>query len=83
MRRLYFGRSTRVLGWVGHLVKFIYERCTLVLGQSRGFLGSIARYCSDPKKIRYFPSWAEEVFNQPDLVPAPEVPVLKPDKTNK
>lgn len=70
-------RSPRVLGWVGHLVTFIYERCTLVLGQSRGFLGSIAKYCSDTQKIRYFPSWAEEVFNQPDLVPAPEVPVLE------
>lgn len=70
-------RSPRVLGWVGHLVKFIYERCTLVLGQSRGFLASIAKYCSDTQKIRYFPSWAEEVFNEPDLVPAPEVPVLE------
>jgi colanic acid biosynthesis glycosyl transferase WcaI len=70
-------RSPRVLGWVGRLVKFIYERCTLVLGQSRGFLLSIAKYCSDTQKIRYFPSWAEEVFNQPDLVPAAEVPVLE------
>ena len=70
-------RSPRVLGWVGRLVKFIYERCTLVLGQSRGFLSSIAMYCSDTQKIRYFPSWAEEVFNQPDLVPAVEVPVLE------
>ena len=70
-------RSPRVLGWVGYLVKFIYERCTLVLGQSRGFLGSIAKYCSDTQKIRFFPSWAEEVFNEPDLVPAPEVPALE------
>lgn len=69
-------RSPRVLGWVGHLVRFIYERCTLVLGQSRGFLASIAKYCSNTQKIRYFPSWAEEVFSQPDLVPALEVPVL-------
>lgn len=67
-------RSPRVLGWVGHLVKFIYERCTLVLGQSRGFLESIASYCSDTQKIHYFPSWAEEVFCQTGL-PAPEVPV--------
>lgn len=70
-------RSPRVLGWIGHLVKFIYERCTLVLGQSRGFLSSIAKYCSDTQKIRYFPSWAEEVFDQSGLVPAAEVPVLK------
>lgn len=70
-------RSPRVLGWVGHLVKFIYERCTLVLGQSRSFIGRIAQYCSDTQKIRYFPSWAEEVFEEPDLVPAPEVSVLE------
>jgi colanic acid biosynthesis glycosyl transferase WcaI len=68
-------RSPMVLGWVGHLVRFIYERCTLVLGQSRGFLPKIAKYCSDAKKIRYFPSWAEEIFNKADLVPAHEVPV--------
>ena len=70
-------RSPRVLGWVGKLVKFIYEHCTLVLGQSRGFLASIAKYCSDTQKIRYFPSWAENFFSQPDLLPAPEVPVLE------
>jgi glycosyltransferase involved in cell wall biosynthesis len=70
-------RSPMVLGWVGHLVRFIYERCTLVLGQSRGFLPKIAKYCSDAKKIRYFPSWAEEIFNEADLTPAPEVPVQK------
>jgi colanic acid biosynthesis glycosyl transferase WcaI len=68
-------RSPRLLGWIGHMVKFIYERCTLVLGQSRGFLGSIAKYCSDTQKIRYFPSWAEEVFDRPDLASAPEVPL--------
>jgi colanic acid biosynthesis glycosyl transferase WcaI len=67
-------RSKRVLGWIGGLVRFIYERCTLVLGQSRSFFQSIAEYCSDTDKIRYFPSWAEEVFSQPNLVPAPEVP---------
>jgi glycosyltransferase involved in cell wall biosynthesis len=67
-------RSPMVLGWVGRLVAFIYQRCTLVLGQSRGFLASIAKYCSDTQKIRYFPSWAEEIFNQTDVVPAVEVP---------
>lgn len=70
-------RSPMVLGWIGHLVRFIYERCTLVLGQSRGFLTKIAKYCLDTKKIRYFPGWAEEIFNEAILVPAPEVPVQK------
>ena len=69
-------RSTKVLFVVGRMVSFIYKRCELVLGQSRGFLGSIAKYCDDAKKIRYFPSWAEDVFIQREIKPAPEVPVL-------
>lgn len=68
-------RSARVLSVVGRMIAFIYNRCALVLGQSRGFLGSIAKYCDDNDKIRYFPSWAEDVFVQNDLRPAPEVPV--------
>lgn len=71
-------RSPRVLRWVGHLVSFIYNRCALVLGQSRAFLGSIGRYCRDGSKIRYFPSWAENLFQQTDAAKAPEVP----DATN-
>lgn len=67
-------RSPRVLAWVGHIVRFIYNHCTLVLGQSRGFLDSIARYCDDKSKIRYFPSWAEDVFMDGSVQPAPEVP---------
>lgn len=67
-------RSPRLLNWVGHMVRFIYNRCTLVLGQSRGFLGSIANYCNDKAKIRYFPSWAEDVFADEKVKPAPEIP---------
>lgn len=66
-------RSPRLLGWVGRLVSFIYNRCTLVLGQSRGFQASISQYCLDISKIRYFPSWSEDVFAQSDVAPAPEV----------
>jgi len=68
-------RSARVLSVVGRMIAFIYNRCALVLGQSRGFLRSIAKYCDDNDKIRYFPSWAEDVFVQNDLRPAPEVQV--------
>lgn len=67
-------RSPRVLGAVGRLVSFIYNRCTLVLGQSQGFKASIAKYCDDPRKIRYFPSWSERVFAEAHAMPAPEVP---------
>ena len=67
-------RSPRVLRMVGLLVSFIYNRCALVLGQSRAFLDSIGRYCRDRSKIRYFPSWAENLFLQADGAKAPEVP---------
>lgn len=67
-------RSPRILAWVGHMVRFIYNRCTLVLGQSRSFLVSIAHYCDDKAKIRYFPSWAEDLFMDGHVQPAPEVP---------
>jgi colanic acid biosynthesis glycosyl transferase WcaI len=40
-------------------------------------LPKIAKYCSNANKIRYFPGWAEEVFNKAVLVPAPEVPLQK------
>lgn len=66
-------RSPKILAAVGSMVSFIYNRCALVLGQSRGFLGSLAKYCTDTTKIRYFPSWAEDVFIHDDLKPAPEV----------
>jgi len=66
-------RSHRVLGWVGRVVSFIYNRCTLVLGQSRGFLGSIGKYCLNKNKIRYFPSWAEDLFTEEKVAPAAEI----------
>jgi colanic acid biosynthesis glycosyl transferase WcaI len=68
-------RSPKVLSLVARLVRFIYDRCTLVLGQSRGFLSGIAKHCSEVEKIRYFPSWAEENFEPLGMVLAPEVPV--------
>jgi colanic acid biosynthesis glycosyl transferase WcaI len=69
-------RSPLLLRLVGHLVRFIYDRCTLVLGQSRSFLNSIAKHCTDKKKIRYFPSWAEDVFAEAYIKPAAEVAVM-------
>jgi len=68
-------RSSMMLAAIGRMVSFIYNRCALVLGQSRGFLGNIAKYCKDSDKIRYFPSWAEDVFCREEICPAPEIPV--------
>lgn len=68
-------RHPGALALVGRLVRFIYNRCTLVLGQSRSFLPSIARHCDDPGKVRYLPSWAEDVFQDAAADPAPEIPL--------
>jgi colanic acid biosynthesis glycosyl transferase WcaI len=67
-------QSPKVLGAVAQMVRFIYNRCTLVLGQSRSFLPSIASHCDDPSKVRYFPSWAEDVFQEPVDEPVSEIP---------
>lgn len=58
-------KSKFLLKLIGKLVSFIYNRCDLVLGQSKTFLDGIALYCCDREKIKYFPSWAEEIFSRP------------------
>lgn len=55
--------SRRMLLLVGRLVKFIYRRCALILVQSRLFRHSIVDYAGPQAKIRYFPGWAEAVFD--------------------
>ncbi len=67
-------RSTKVLRWIAYMVSFIYNRCTLVLGQSRAFMVGIGKYCNDQSKIRYFPSWSEDVFRDQEVIKAPEIP---------
>ncbi len=66
-------RSEILLSLVGRMVSFIYDNCDLVLGQSKGFVGQISKYCSNLGKIKYFPSWAESVFDNKDSGYAPEV----------
>jgi len=67
-------RSPMALGAVALIVRFIYNRCTLVLGQSRSFLPQIANYCDDTSKVRYFPSWAEDIFQHQLNEPVSEIP---------
>jgi len=67
-------RSKRMLSLIGRGVRLIYDHCTLVLGQSRSFVPSISGYCSDPTKVRYYPSWAEAMFVSDGVKKAPEVP---------
>jgi glycosyltransferase involved in cell wall biosynthesis len=68
-------RSPLLLSLVGRLVRFIYRRCALVLGQSRAFAGNVERYAGGIERFRYFPQWSEALFSiDPALVEAaPEV----------
>jgi len=67
-------RSKRILKYIGLLVSFIYNRCDLLLAQSRSFIGCMQRYCKAENKIHYFPSWAEDTFSNTETSNAKEVP---------
>ena len=66
-------QSPFLLKMVGMLVKFIYRHCDLILAQSQSFIKGIGKYCGDREKIRYFPSWSEELFNQQVVAAATEI----------
>lgn len=68
-------RSARGLALVGRLVAFIYRRCDRILAQSRAFFPNIEHWSGDATRIRYFPAWAEAVFdgNRDQVESAPEL----------
>lgn len=59
---------------VGSFVKLIYRSTDLLLIQSPAFETSVRRYAPKNAEIRYFPSWADAVFDAQLPEPAPEVP---------
>lgn len=73
-------KTERQLKAVGHLCRFIYRRCDLILGQSRAFIDPIRRWAGSSERFRYFPQWSEEVFDAAaaPAVPAPEIKALGP-----
>jgi colanic acid biosynthesis glycosyl transferase WcaI len=68
-------KSPWILGMVGCIVRFIYQRCDRILVQSRAFVPNVERYGRAPDRIRYFPGWAEPIFlaDLAQVEPAPEV----------
>ena len=54
--------SRLILLIIGKLVSFIYSKCELILGQSKGFEDEINKYSFKKEKFRYFPSWSEDLF---------------------
>lgn len=68
-------RAPSILNAVGRLVSFIYERCDLILAQSRSFVPQILKYCPPGRRVEYFPSWSDAEFNSDGVEAAPEVPL--------
>lgn len=74
-------RSRWITRAVSRLVGFIYDRCALVLVQSRAFIPAVLRHSTRPDagdRIRYFPSWSEALTDDGIADPAPEIP-WRPD----
>lgn len=69
-------RSRWLLAMVGRLVSFIYLHCDLILAQSNSFIPAIRNYAGKGRRVEYFPSWAESIFRDAEVGPAPEVPVV-------
>ncbi len=71
-------RSRTMLWVVGKLVSLIYNRCDLILAQSKSFITHIQKYAGSRIRVLYFPNWAESIYESSHTIPAPEVP-LKPE----
>ena len=58
-------------------MQFIYQRCDRILAQSQAFFPAIERWGGARERIRYFPAWAEAVFENTDS-PVALAPELAP-----
>lgn len=68
-------RSEWLLTLIRRVVRFIYDNCTLILGQSRSYVESIASNCTDKNKVHYYPSWSEALFSVAHVEKAADLPV--------
>ena len=73
-------KSKTVLWIVEKVVRFIYNSCSIVLGQSKSFIKSIQTHCNYPERVHYFPSWAEAFPKFSDDQPIDFAPEINLDK---
>ncbi|WP_240421722.1 glycosyltransferase family 4 protein [Paenibacillus periandrae] len=73
--------SPRLLSVVGHVVKYIYKQCDLILIQSSKFRSSIEKLNVPREKIEYFPNWAESYY-MPLSTSEAELPRALPEGFN-
>lgn len=60
-------QSSTILAMVKKMVKYIYRACDYVLVQSRGFIAPVIAMGAESEKVRYFPNWAELLYQPVDL----------------
>jgi colanic acid biosynthesis glycosyl transferase WcaI len=70
-------RSQVALRWVGSLVSFIYRHSSRIFVQSKAFISNVQRYAGEVDRVRYFPAWAEQVFDEAPAGPG-AVPEFDP-----
>ena len=75
-------KSPRLLRWIGKLTGFIYHRTDILYVQSKGFIDNIRKHITSPVNIQYLPNWSEEIPDMHDVIPAPQVAELGPEKFN-
>ena len=70
-------RSKIILRLIGRLVAKIYNRCDLILVQSKSFIPAVAKYIAPTTRVQYFPSWSDLAFNVETSKAAIEIPKKK------
>lgn len=75
LRALGVVRASLILAAIGKLVSAIYDRCDLILAQSRSFVPQIEARCTRAtRRVEYFPGWAEPIFDSQEESDAGELP---------
>ncbi|MDQ7001663.1 MAG: glycosyltransferase family 4 protein, partial [Ghiorsea sp.] len=60
-------QSPKILSAVGRMVRWIYKQCDTILVQSKGFEKPAIAAGAAAEKIRYFPNWAESLYQPINL----------------
>ena len=75
-------RSAACSGSRGRMVRWIYRRCDLVLGQSAAFVSAIRALCPEAERVELLPNWCEDFYRPLELEPdAPERAEMPPGFT--
>ncbi len=72
-------KSKFMISFFKRVANYIYNNCHLVLCQSRSFVSNITQYVSDRSRVKYFPSWSEDI-NVSSSIPYADEIKYSPDK---